>query len=485
MNRISVLSFVVVVGGTAILLAGTAQSQSGVPKNQVVLQPTTPGTSQSGHSNITGTSRAGQFVGGGAGLTNVNADLLDGLNSTSFLQAVPNPLNLSGSNANAIIQGTNSNTTDGAAGVKGISSGSGFEVSGVSGIANGSNGRGVYGQTTGNGAFAYGGYFESMADGIGLYAAHRGSGDSYAIMGVTGSNTGVGVFGYASGNFPTGPSVGVLGRTLSSGGMGVRGDASVINGINFGGYFTSAGDQGYGLFATAAGFYGVFGECTAATGVTYGGRFENSSTSGRGVFAVATDTAVGSVIYGVRGQASTASSGYGVYAVGDMGASGVKPFRIDHPADPENKYLLHYSSESPFPQNFYSGNVTTDAAGYAWVDLPDYFGEINANFKYQLTVIGKTFAQAIVTEEVKENRFQIRTNQPNIKVSWRLEADRNDARIQWNRPTDVVEKVDAERGKYQHPEYYNQPASKGMDYNAQQEAARAKSKLSSHSKIPK
>lgn len=53
-------------------------------------------------------------------------------------------------------------------------------------------------------------------------------------------------------------------------------------------------------------------------------------------------------VYGI----STSSGGYGLYAVGNTGASGTK-FRIDHPADPENKYLLHYSTESPQPQNFF------------------------------------------------------------------------------------------------------------------------------------
>lgn len=91
---------------------------------------------------------------------------------------------------------------------------------------------------------------------------------------------------------------------------------------------------------------------------------------------------------------------------------------IGHPHDPEHKYLLHYSSESPFPQNFYSGNVLTDASGYAWVELPDYFEAINTNFKYQLTVVGKSFARAAVWGEISNNRFRIRTDAPNFKVSW-------------------------------------------------------------------
>ena len=176
----------------------------------------------------------------------------------------------------------------------------------------------------------------------------------------------------------------------------------------------------------------------------------------------------GDTPYGVRGQASPATLGFGVFAVGDMGASGVKPFRIDHPSDPENKYLLHYSSESPFPQNFYNGNVVTDAKGYAWVELPDYFAEINVNFKYVLTVVddseSATFVQAKVGRKIQGNRFLIMTSAPNIEVSWRVDADRNDLRIKANRPIDVREKAGQERGKYQHPEYYGLPPQMGMDF---------------------
>ena len=32
--------------------------------------------------------------------------------------------------------------------------------------------------------------------------------------------------------------------------------------------------------------------------------------------------------------------------MGDVGASGTKPFVIDHPVDPENKILKHFAIES-------------------------------------------------------------------------------------------------------------------------------------------
>jgi hypothetical protein len=46
---------------------------------------------------------------------------------------------------------------------------------------------------------------------------------------------------------------------------------------------------------------------------------------------------------GVEGQTFSLTNGYGVYSLGRLGASGPKSFRIDHPDDPESRYLLHYS----------------------------------------------------------------------------------------------------------------------------------------------
>jgi hypothetical protein len=86
---------------------------------------------------------------------------------------------------------------------------------------------------------------------------------------------------------------------------------------------------------------------------------------------------LGSTGYAVlgRGQVAVAGiqsvgGGLAVYAQGDLTCVGTKAFQIDHPHDPENKYLKHYCAEGPEPQNIYNGSVTTDAKGYARVPLP-------------------------------------------------------------------------------------------------------------------
>lgn len=61
----------------------------------MVVQPTTPGLTQTGHANISGTMRAGQFVGGGSGLTSLNASQLTGtIPSAALSGTYSNPVAL-------------------------------------------------------------------------------------------------------------------------------------------------------------------------------------------------------------------------------------------------------------------------------------------------------------------------------------------------------------------------------------------------------
>ena len=114
--------------------------------------------------------------------------------------------------------------------------------------------------------------------------------------------------------------------------------------------------------------------------------------------------------------------------------------------------------------NVYSGNATTDANGYATVVLPDYFEDVNTEFRYQLTPIG-SFAQVIIGEEVQGNKFIIRSSEPNLKVSWMVTAVRNDPYARANRIIPVVDKEGDEKGTYLHPELYGKSDSQRLHYN--------------------
>ncbi len=137
-------------------------------------------------------------------------------------------------------------------------------------------------------------------------------------------------------------------------------------------------------------------------------------------------------------------------------AKGGGTFKIDHPLDPANKYLTHSFVESPEMMNVYSGNIVTDANGYATVTMPDYFEAANKDFRYQLTVIG-SFAQAIIKEKISGNKFIVQTNEPNIEVSWMVTGVRADKYAEANRIVPVTEKE--LKGTYIHPELYNAPAN--------------------------
>jgi hypothetical protein len=181
-------------------------------------------------------------------------------------------------------------------------------------------------------------------------------------------------------------------------------------------------------------------------------RIDTSSDSG-GRFTV---TEAGNVGIGINTPASKLHVIGNATITGNLSKGGGS-FKIDHPLDPENKYLYHSFVESPDMMNIYNGNVTTDKRGLAIVTLPDYFEALNRDFRYQLTVIGQ-FAQAIVAREVKDKQFTIKTSTPNVKVSWQVTGIRQDAYANKHRIPVEEEKKGNERGTYLYPEAFDKSA---------------------------
>jgi hypothetical protein len=169
-------------------------------------------------------------------------------------------------------------------------------------------------------------------------------------------------------------------------------------------------------------------------------------------------------IYAYNGGYDDTYSGYFEGTVGIIGdllvqgtlAKAAGSFKIDHPLDPKNKTLSHSFVESPDMMNIYNGNVRTDRRGFATVTLPKWFDALNKDFRYQLTPIG-TFAQAIIQKKVKNNRFVIQTNKPNVEVSWQVTGIRNDAYARKKRIKVEEEKPAEERGTYLYPEGFEKP----------------------------
>jgi len=107
-------------------------------------------------------------------------------------------------------------------------------------------------------------------------------------------------------------------------------------------------------------------------------------------------------------------------------SAATKNFRIDHPLDPENRYLVHSSVESDEMLNLYTGNATLDANGQAWVTLPDWFGALNTDFRYQLTAIGAPGPNLYIAQPVQDNRFLIAGGTNGQIVSWQVTGVRQD-----------------------------------------------------------
>jgi hypothetical protein len=231
-------------------------------------------------------------------------------------------------------------------------------------------------------------------------------------------------------------------------------NASHSFGIGIEGFGNQVGVLGYGSSSLATQVSGLegdaFGSGTWSIGVI--GSADKHPTGASPTYSV-----------GVYGTATNGILNYAGYFIGNVNVSGSVSkaggtFKIDHPQDPENKYLYHSFVESPDMMNIYNGNITTDASGTAVVTLPSYFEALNQDFRYQLTVMGTTFAQAIVSKKVNGNKFEIKTNAPNVEVSWQVTGVRHDAWANANRVVPEVEKESFNKGKYISAKELGKPA---------------------------
>lgn len=178
---------------------------------------------------------------------------------------------------------------------------------------------------------------------------------------------------------------------------------------------------------------------------------------------------------------------YGVFSSGDLGSSGTKTFLIDHPEDPANKMLRHFSIESNEVLNMYRGTDVFDVDGKVVVNLPDYYDSINKNPSYQLTPIGAAMPNLFIESEVNNGQFIIAGGIPGKKVSWEITAERNDPYLQQNpeKREVVVDKEGDRKGKYLTPELYSQPKEKGINFREQQKEKASKFKTEKNLKLEK
>ena len=169
---------------------------------------------------------------------------------------------------------------------------------------------------------------------------------------------------------------------------------------------------------------------------------------------------------GIYAVANVGDEGYfsGTVTVTGALSKGSGSFKIDHPLDPENKFLYHSFVESPDMMNIYNGNVILDANGEAVVHMEDWFQPLNRDFRYQLTAIGAPGPDLYIAKEIQENQFKIAGGSPGMKVSWQVTGIRQDPYAEQNRIQVEVEKPAKFKGYYLHPEAYGRGFDKGFDF---------------------
>ncbi len=296
----------------------------------------------------------------------------------------------------------------------------------------------------------------SVVFGCNLNGSITGAGNAGWRVQNTGAGSAAAIFGYSS--VTSGVGYGVTAQSNSPDGYGMYAIASATSGFNYALYARSYSPDGTGVKGVnLAGGSGVYGQST--TGEAIRGE---ASSSGTGVIGI---TSTG---FGVHGW-QTNSLGYAGWFTGRLNVTGniskgSTTFKIDHPLDPENKYLYHSGVESPDMMNIYNGNVILDKTGTAVIVLPDYFEILNMEFRYQLTSIGAPGPNLYIAEKIKDNQFTIAGGEPGSEVSWQVTGIRQDPYAVDNRIIVEEEKPQNEKGTYLYPQGYNQPITKAPYY---------------------
>ncbi|HWK03741.1 MAG TPA: hypothetical protein VNS58_08920 [Puia sp.] len=253
----------------------------------------------------------------------------------------------------------------------------------------------------------------------------------------------------------TGTAIGASGRigisTSSKNGVGI---AAYNIGQGMGVRATS--DDGWGVNAqskTGIGVLGVSDQNVGVQGICQEG--DNFGVSGTGANAgIAAFNLNNSNAAYLASVCCAAWFTGGVTVTGKL-LKGGGGFRIDHPMDPDKKFLSHSFVESPDMKNVYDGTVTADKKGMAVIQLPKWFDSINSDFRYQLTAIGGSAPDLHISQEIKNNRFTVAGGKPGMKICWQVTGIRKDKWAEANRITVEENKNPNEHGYYLHPELYH------------------------------
>ncbi|MCC5946698.1 MAG: tail fiber domain-containing protein [Bernardetiaceae bacterium] len=416
-----------------------------------------------GYSAGENTGVYGQNVGEGEGVLGIN----DNENGVGvFGASVANGIGVQGQAVGDGWGVFGINNADGR-GVFGVNTADGFGVLG----RNDANGVGVFGQSiTDNGFGVYG--LNNTAGGIASFAFNPVANST--AMAVQGQGAPAFVtFATGSAATFTGVNRGTFTVTTAAGGNAVIGGAGnggitafTVN-QGAGGSFASNTTNGVGVYgyATNAAAFGVYGTCENLAADWAGYFFGDVNATG-GYFNISDARLKRNISHKSEVLSNlSALSAYSYQLIGDVTERMHYGFMADeletvHPRLVSTKKIgdqsikvVNYIGMIPLltqaanelnrkVEATQNGNIVTDGSGRATINLPAGYAEQHSNFRYQLTVIGGEFAQAIVSEEVVGNSFRIRTSESNIKVSWQIVGD--------PAPMESVTRTDGSINMYEH-----------------------------------
>ena len=437
---------------TISALSGAAAAGSVLAAASFVsLQPTTPGTTEAGHTHISGYSLADRF-GANCSPTLGRVQIQED-GALQALRAI--------SGTGVAVYGQSNATT-------GLGAGGYFTSKSAGGRALVADQLSPTGNTVG------GLFYTHTPTSVSLWGTARGSsGTATGVRGDSASPTGIGVYGTGTGiggKFEsTGSGIAIVAGKDDTQAAAISARASNQDAYRGGTIY--AANSSVNLFTggmmvkdlNGGSGCGINvqhkqGENTSTTAINAAAGFFNLDASGGfGLFA-STYAASG---YGVYAQGSGSGGNVGLHVAGNSEVTGTKSFIIDHPLDPANKTLKHFCAEGPEPTNVYSGTAVIGSDGAAWVALPSYFEAINKDVRYQLTCVGG-YSPVYIATEVSGNKFKIAGGRSGLKVSWQVTGTRNDAYVRAHGFQAESYKSLDERGSCLSPEAYGLPQERSQ-----------------------
>jgi hypothetical protein len=273
-------------------------------------------------------------------------------------------------------------------GVQGESSTS----NGVRGVSNGAGLAGVYGLSNG---------FGDGSHGVGGFAG--GTGVIYGVQGQVGPSAAAGSAGIhgIGASLPAGKSYGIYGETAdgTSNSAAIFGETTGVHALQgFSGSYWPAGimakASGSGVLAFSN-TIAVFGRSftTGGAPTAAGGLGDNAGTTTYGV-------------YGLAGETGTVN--WGVYAFGDIGASGTKPFVEPHPYK-AGTVIRYVALEGPEAGTYFRGRGRF-VGGKAVIEVPEDFRLVTDEdgLTMQVTPVGRASAVgAVSVVSMDLNRIEV------------------------------------------------------------------------------